>query len=1085
MEYREKPVRMAKIIPPRIRKVYPRKRLLRQLQEASDLAVVWISAPAGSGKTTLIADYLANRNQTCLWFQLDSGDADPATFFHYLGLAAENLSPHQHIPMPRLSPGHLSGLPTFTRHYFKTLYLRLKSPAVLVFDNFQELPADAPLHALFSEALAGISEGLQIIFLSRNKPPAWFAPLQAQQIATLLGWEELRLTEDESLGIARLFESSNPHKHPEQVIHTLHQQTRGWAAGLILMLQAIENEDVAIDAVTGCARETIFNYFASELFDKADPEEQIFLLKSALLPNMSLPAVTEFTDHQHADAIFRRLHKRNYFVTHRGGANPVYEYHPLFREFLLARGTAVWSREQLREVRLQAARALHFAQQPEQAIELLLLAAEWTEATAAILERAPTLLSQGRLHTLKAWLERLPQNLPEHSSWLSYWLAICQTGQHPQTAEQLFGTAFSLFEAEKNLSGMYQTIAAATELAWMTQQDHRRIDPWLARFEKLYPQQPAPSQEIEAKAIACALMGYYFRKPNHPLVTELIDRAEQLWNSPLELNLRWQLGTAIFPFLFGRGKLVHWMETIRLFEPDSRSGTLTPEVHLSVLVAVTFGELFRGHYESSLEHAERGLELAQKSNITLLNNWLLGYGASSALFQADLPVADRYLKKMHTNLATLPPNLDTALYQMIMSWRSLFDQDYPQALEHAQAALKLAHTIGSIYPVALCHYVLAHALFESGDPPQAFHTLEQACIPWGDGKHQQLLFYSRFSGAGFQLRLGQTERAVELLEQALLQGATQGYGLPLCSRPNLVEPLLRLALEQNIETGYVQRLIQQAKIVPDNPTEIPERWPMPVRVYTLGKFSLQVNGKLLSCSARTKNRPIELLKAIIAFGGQDVAQEKVMDALWPDASGDTALKSMHTTLHRLRKLLGIEESVILKDGYLSLDARHVWVDIRCLEQVLNRIGHKLGAPTIDPDAIARLTRTAERLFQGPFLDSEASRPWSIAPAERIRNRLIRTILSLGHFWENRGDWERAVSCYQCGLELDPLTELFYRHLMHAYFKQGNHADALATYERCRKVLASTLGIMPGQKTVRLYQLILARSAKSQTLSDNS
>ncbi len=1084
MEYRDKPLRMAKISPPKIKRIYPRKRLLHWLQKKDDLAVIWISAPAGSGKTTLIADYLANRDLHYLWFQLDAGDTDPATFFHYLGQAAQNFVPRQHLRIPRLLPNHLSGLSSFIHHYFETLYLHLKPPAVLVFDNFQELPSDAPLFSLFIEALREIPPGIQVIFLSRDKPPAWFASLQARQVATLIGWKELRLTKEESLGIAHLFESSSRHKHSKRLIAMLHQRARGWAAGLILMLQAIENEDVAIDAVNGCAREIIFNYFASELFDKADPEEQTFLLKSALLRNMSRPAVTEFTDHQHADAIFRRLHKRNYFITCREGKNPVYEYHPLFREYLLARGRATWTPEQLKKIRHQAALALFHAGQPEQAVDLFLLAEEWPEAIHTIVKQAPLLLTQGRLHTLKGWLERLPPHLLQQSGWLSYWLAVCQAHLQERIAEGRFDKAFLLFEAEKELTGMFLSIAEAARLAWINQQGYQHIDLWLDRFEKLHRRRAIPSLEMEAKVISSILMAFYFRRPNHPLVSQLVHRAEELWNSRLELNLRWHLGAAVSPFLIGSGNLLRWMESVRLFEPHNEDPAVNPEVRLSIVISAAHGDLLRGHCESCIEHVKRGLELGRRNSITLFDNWLLGAGAASALLRAELAQADHYLERMHARLAPLPPGLDTVFYQLLMSWRAHFDGDPPQARELVLAALETANATGAVFPIALCHYALAHALFASGEPHRAFHHLAKSCIRWGNSLHQQLLFYANFSKGCFSLRMGRRRSATTFLRQALHQGATQGYGPPLWLHPDLLEPALCLALEQNIEPRYVQRLIQQADIVPRDPSAIPERWPMPVRIYTLGRFLLQVNGEQLPCSARTKNRPLELLKAIIAFGCEDVAQEKVMDALWSDAEGDTAMKSLHTTLYRLRRLLGIEESVILKDGYLSLDPHYVWVDVRCLERVLDSIALELDSPHLDPDIIAHLTSIAERLFQGPFLDSEASRPWSIAPAERIRNRLIRTILMLGHFWENRGEWERAADCYRCGLELDPLAEVFYRHLMQACFKLGNHAEALTTYARCRKVLSSSLGIMPGKKTVRLYQTILRFAKKASSADDN-
>jgi len=1079
MERRDKPFRLAKTTPPRIKRIYPRTRLLRWLEGREELSAIWISAPAGSGKTTLVADYLSNHDKRYLWFQLDTGDADPATFFHYLGQAARTLIPGRILQTQRLLPNQLGQLEAFVSHYFETLYSYLKPPAILVFDNFQELPTGSPLYSAFKEALKEIPAGIQIIFLSRNTPPAWFASLLAARVADHMDWSLLRLTEKESQGIARLFEAGDRHKHPKALIASLHRRARGWAAGLVLMLQAIENEDVSLNTANGCARETIFNYFANELFDKADPEEQDFLLKSALLPRMSYPAVTEFTDHQRAESIFQRLLQRNYFITYRGGENRIYEYHPLFREFLLSRGLATWNREQRRTFHLQAARTLLRSGQPEPAIDLLLLSEAWEEAIRTIIRQAPLLLSQGRLQTLGGWLARLPHRWRSRSGWLNYWQAMCLSIHSEPEAEKRFSRAFSLFAAEQDATGMYLSIADALRLLWITQHNHRSIDSWLKRFERIHPQHRIPSPVIEAKVTANLLMGLYFRKPTHPLLPGLMKRARYLWQSPLDLDLRWQLGVASCHLMIGQGELLRWIETIQLFEPVARrSVDITPEVRMTILVTVAYCDLLRGEYIDSIKRVEEGLALAGKAHITILENWLLATGAAASLVRGELHTADGYLNKMNQRLSPNPPDLDTALYQILMSWRAMLEHEPSQAKEHAHAALEIAVSIGSVYPVALCRYALAHALFAASEHVTALRLLEQAPIPWVGGiPHRQLLYYCTFSKGCFLLEMGDREKAMPLLHQALSLGRKGGFGLPLWLPPARMETAFHAILEQNIEVSHVQHLIRQAGILPQNPVTVPEQWPVPIRVFTLGRFALQLNGEPLA-TTQTKNRPLELLKAIIAMGGEDIAQEKLIDALWPDADGDTALKSLHTTLHRLRKLLGIEESVILKDGYLSLDPRHVWVDIRCLEQVLDRINQALAAPDTDPDLILTLTSRAERLFKGPFLGSEAGRPWSIAPAERLRNRLIRTILTLGRYWEEQGNWERAADCYRCGLQLDPLAEIFYRSLMRACFKSENHAEALATYEQCRKVLASSLGIMPGEKTVRLYQTILDHTQKA-------
>jgi len=508
--------------------------------------------------------------------------------------------------------------------------------------------------------------------------------------------------------------------------------------------------------------------------------------------------------------------------------------------------------------------------EPEQAVELLLLAEAWAEASQAILEQAPKLFSKGRLHTLKVWLEQLPRDMIIRSGWLNYWLGICQgAGWNPARGERLIC-----------------------------------LDPWLRRFEALHPHQPIPSPQTEAKVISAVLKAYCFERPDHPLVPRLIGRAYQLWNSRLELSLRWRLGTAICPFLIAQGKLLQWMECIRLFEPDARHGAITAEARSNMVLTIGYGELLRGHHESCTEHVEQGLKLARKSALVQMEEWFLLLGAANTLLRSELSQADRYLNAMRSRLTSLPPCAGTVLYQLLMSWRAHFEHSFPEARELAQAALVLAKTIGSIF----------------------------------------LLYHCRFAKACFRLQMGEQEAAARLLRHSLRQGIMQGYGLPLWTPPDLLEPALCFALERGVEIPHVRQLIRQARISPRDPACIPERWPMPVRIYTLGRFALLVDDKPLAPSARTKNRPLELLKVIVAFGSEEVAQEKVMDALWPDASGDTALKSLHTTLHRLRKLLGIDESIILKDGALRLNPRHVWVDMRCLEQTLDRIGQALDSP---------------------------------------------------------------------------------------------------------------------------------------------
>lgn len=96
---------IAKIAPPGITGVFPRKRLFNLMDKGLDYPVTWITASAGSGKTTLVASYLAARKFPFLWYQVDEGDADTASFFYYMGVAAKKaVSGKRNISLPLLTP---------------------------------------------------------------------------------------------------------------------------------------------------------------------------------------------------------------------------------------------------------------------------------------------------------------------------------------------------------------------------------------------------------------------------------------------------------------------------------------------------------------------------------------------------------------------------------------------------------------------------------------------------------------------------------------------------------------------------------------------------------------------------------------------------------------------------------------------------------------------------------------------------------------------------------------------------------------------------------------------------------------------
>jgi len=98
-----------------------RERLFVLLDRFRRRPITWVEGPPGAGKTSLVSSWIEARRLPCLWYQVDAGDSDPATFFHYLRLAA----PAGTLPLPALTPEHLPDLSGFTRRFFSALGERL------------------------------------------------------------------------------------------------------------------------------------------------------------------------------------------------------------------------------------------------------------------------------------------------------------------------------------------------------------------------------------------------------------------------------------------------------------------------------------------------------------------------------------------------------------------------------------------------------------------------------------------------------------------------------------------------------------------------------------------------------------------------------------------------------------------------------------------------------------------------------------------------------------------------------------------------------------------------------------------------
>ncbi len=195
-----------------------------------------------------------------------------------------------------------------------------------------------------------------------------------------------------------------------------------------------------------------------------------------------------------------------------------------------------------------------------------------------------------------------------------------------------------------------------------------------------------------------------------------------------------------------------------------------------------------------------------------------------------------------------------------------------------------------------------------------------------------------------------------------------------------------------------------------------EAWPWQVKISTLGRFSVVIDGQPLALKRKSPHRLFDLLKVIIARGGEDVPVTQLMDAFWPEVDGDTARENFDKSLQRLRHLLHHEQVIVIKAGKVSLNCECCWVDMLAFEDMAKEIGHVRANG--DAERATHLAECAQSLYRGPFLGEEDHVTWFESRRDRVRTHCAQVVGLLCDHWVAEGLPEQAITCLKSVIAAD-------------------------------------------------------------------
>jgi LuxR family transcriptional regulator, maltose regulon positive regulatory protein len=411
--------------------------------DAAGVPLVLVSAPAGSGKSTLVAGWAAGEPRAVAWLQLEESDADPARFWVSVIAAIGRTNPEISAHLDTLVAGSLGAGQVVVPALVNEL-ASLTERLVVVLDDYH-LVDDAEVQLGVERLIDLCPPQLTLVLITRADPPFRLGRMRVRGRVREIRADDLRF--DSSEAAALLGDAADG--LDGRRLDDLCERTEGWAAGLVLAGLSLERTDDTarfVDTFRG-DDQLVAGYLTDELLAVLDENERVRMIEAAVLHRLSGPLLDAVTGSDDGARWLAGLAARNQLVIRLDAVGEWYRYHHLFRDMLLLEARRSIP-DRLPDLHRRAAAWFETSGYPAAAVDHLLAAGDREQAMYLMRIVGPDLLGSGQLRTLRNILERLAAEgeLDAICSALSGWDHYL-TGQYEE-AQHLLDRATATLPAD-------------------------------------------------------------------------------------------------------------------------------------------------------------------------------------------------------------------------------------------------------------------------------------------------------------------------------------------------------------------------------------------------------------------------------------------------------------------------------------------------------------------------------------------------------------------------------------------------------------------------------------------------------------
>src|SRR5215217_4978441 len=419
------PVRMptsTRLYPPRIRaNLVERSVLISRPSEDPDCRRTLLCAPAGYGKSTLAAQWMAQSALPTAWVTLGAEDNDPETFFALVFAALQLIDRDLAVgTASRLTEQGLQA-DAIVHQLIQELSVATRS-FVLVLDDYHVIE-ESELHQAVDLLMQHLPAAMRLVLISRTVPPLRLARLQASGELLLLTQDDLRLTGQESL---QYLHSLDLDLTPSEV-RLLHERTEGWVIGLQLVGSALRGRTRDLGAqfvqeFVGSA-DLGDRYLWEEVLERQPEDVRTFLMHASVLDRFSASLCDDVSLAGNGDEMIRRCERDNLFILPLVGQGAWYRFHHLFADALREQMGRTATEGEIGDLHRRAAKWLEANDYFEDAIRHAIAGRDWPHAVGMLEVVCAELFEHDHISTLRTWLQGIPPDILATSPKLAFWLA--------------------------------------------------------------------------------------------------------------------------------------------------------------------------------------------------------------------------------------------------------------------------------------------------------------------------------------------------------------------------------------------------------------------------------------------------------------------------------------------------------------------------------------------------------------------------------------------------------------------------------------------------------------------------------------